>query len=159
MTDQVVTSVLDRLVGSIPSDRFAIGATNELDLIIQNVRRDLQDLLNTRKAPLTKTVANEPLLNSSLLNYGMPDFASFNPESSSDKKRLKKILEQLIATYEPRLQKVTVKLLENSDRADFRFRFHIDAVLCVEELVIPVQFNSVMEASPPYFDVKDAVYE
>ncbi len=155
---EVRTSVLDRLTGNTPTEEYTISNYSLYDTIIQNVRSDLQDLLNTRKAPTPRLVETTEL-KTSLLNYGMEDFAHFNPESDTDKKRLKKLLENLINTYEPRLKRVQVKLLENADKIDFRVRFHIDAVLCIEEIVIPVQFNSVMETTPTHFNIQEANYE
>lgn len=156
--NEVRTSVMDRLLGNTPAKEFTISNYSLYDTIIQNVRSDLQDLLNTRKAPAPRLVESTGL-KTTVLNYGMEDFAHFNPESDSDKQRLKKLLENLINTYEPRLKKVKVQLLENADKIDFRIRFHIDAVLCIEETVIPVQFNSVMDTSPTHFNIQEASYE
>ena len=154
---QTRVSVFDRLINSETAG-FSIGAS-KYDAIIQSVRRDLQNLLNTRKAPTPYIVDESEVLNESLANYGIDDFASFNPESDTDRKKLKKTLEGLIATYEPRLRDVKVKLLKNTDTLDFRIRFHIDAILCIEKRVMPVQFNSIMESSPPRFNIKEAHYE
>ncbi len=156
--NEVRTSVLDRLTGNTPSEEYTISNYSLYDTIIQNVRNDLQNLLNTRKAPISRMVETTGL-KSTLLNYGMEDFTYFNPESKSDHERLQKIIEHLINTFEPRLRKVKVKLLESSDKTDFRVRFHIEAVLCIEEIVIPVQFNSIMDPSPPTFTVKEVNYE
>lgn len=157
--EQTRTSVFDRLLGRNEPAGYSIGNYHQQDDIIQNIRRDLQALLNTRKAPATVMMEDMPALKESLLNYGVQDFATFNPTSDIDRKKLKFTLENLINTYEPRLKEVEVKLLKNTDELDFRIRFHIDAILCIESIEVPVQFDSVMEASPLHFDIKDAHYE
>ena len=151
------TSVLDRLLNSDSSAGFS--TYHQQNEMIQNVRRDLQDLLNTRRAPTVEYVDEYAVLNSSVLNYGIEDFSSFNPESESDRNKLKLSLENLISTYEPRLKEVQIKLLKNTDDLDFRIRFHIDAILNVENVVMPVQFDSIMESSPPRINIKGARYE
>jgi len=153
--EQTRLSVFDRLLGEESAD-FSIGKTQQYDIIVQNVRRDLQDLLNTRKTPL---YTDDEVLENSLVNYGLDDFSDFNPESSTDRDRLKKLLTSIIRTYEPRLKQIKVKLLENKDKLDFKVRFHIDAILCIETIMMPVHFNSVMETTPPYINIKDAQYE
>ena len=123
----------------------------------------MQNLLNTHAAPPPK--GNDEydvysdVLESSLLNYGIPDFSQFNPESDSDRKKLKIIIENLIAKFEPRLHKVNVEVLKNSDPLDFRVRFHIDAVLIVEPNTIPVYFTTEMRAAPTRFTVTEANYD
>jgi type VI secretion system protein ImpF len=128
--------------------------------IIKNVGTDLQNLLNTRSDPV-RTKNNEDLeaLDNSLFKYGIPDFSQFNPESDADRKKLKVIIEKLIAKFEPRLQRVTVEISKNSDPLDFRIRFHIDAILVVEPNTIPVHFTTEMQPAPTHFTVTEATYD
>jgi len=43
-----------------------------------------------------------------LFNYGLPDVTSLSHESATDRARLLEMVEQTIATFEPRLSRVKV---------------------------------------------------
>src|SRR5690625_7191258 len=80
-------SILDRLIDQEPHvEREATrSATQKLTDLRQSVRRDLENLLNTRYR-----VAEPPedleQHNVSLLNYGLPDFANIHISSVETKR-------------------------------------------------------------------------
>ena len=71
----------------------------------------------------------------------------------SDRERLRRIVEQVIRTFEPRFKKVKVTLLENADAADRALRFRIDALLYAEPAPEPVVFDSQFEPTTNDFVV------
>lgn len=121
-------SVLDRLI----ADRGARGgrlspmqASRELH---ESVRRNLENLLNTR----WRCVSWPPDLDElerSLVNYGIPDFtgAAFNDPIS--RREFRRILEISIRHYEPRFGNVRVNIVESEKKEDRTLRFRIDGVL------------------------------
>ena len=119
----------------------------------KSVRRDLEKLLNTR----WRCVSWPPDLDEldlSLVNYGIPDFTSINMSALSDRDELCKIIEQVIRKFETRFKTVTVRVLPNRDEFDRTLRFRIDAVMYSEPAPEPVVFDSQLEPSSTYFEVK-----
>ena len=118
----------------------------------QSVRRDLENLLNTR----WRCVSWPPNLDElelSLVNYGIPDFTGANMGALSERERLRRILEQIVRKFEPRFKTVKVTLLDNSDEADRTLRFRIDALLYAEPAPEPVVFDSQLEPTTNDFTV------
>jgi len=149
------TSVLDRLLDDSPevSTDPPIPESKSLRELRQTVRRDLENLLNTRQRALSWPKSLEEL-ESSLVNYGIPDFAGVNLGSSEGRDEIRRILEQTIRRNEPRFQRVKITLLDNLEPLDRVLRFRIEALLRVEPAPEPVTFDSVMEPVSGSFELK-----
>ena len=119
----------------------------------QSVRRDLENLLNTRHCWETWPDELEEL-ETSLVNYGIPDFTGVNMSLPSERERLRKVVEKVILHFEPRFKSVQVKLVENADDFDRTLRFRIDGLLYAEPAPEPVVFDSQMEPRSSSFEVK-----
>jgi type VI secretion system protein ImpF len=149
----LLPSVLDRLLDYEPEmSREAVPTANQLlrDLK-QSVRRDLENLLNTR-ARLLSWPAHLRELQQSLINYGLPDFTGVNLGSSKDRDDFCRVIQAVINQLEPRLIKVSVVPLTTSEPLDRTFRFRIDAMLRTEPAPEPIVFDSNVE--PATGDVK-----
>lgn len=139
-------SILDRLLDDEPD------ATREpLHQRLQGVRqlkravtRDLEALLNTRQEQLTPLPGAGSEVQRSLLTYGLPDFTAWSLLSPIDRQRIRRALEQAIATSEPRLTRVQVTL-EPPREYERVVRFHIEALLRVEPAPAPVSFDAVLQ--------------
>ena len=99
-------SILDRLLDDEPEvsreplpNRF-----QNLSQLKKAVARDLEALLNTRQEILEEVPSEFTEVSRSLLTYGLPDFTSFSLLSMNDRNRIRRALEQAIATFEPRLR-------------------------------------------------------
>jgi type VI secretion system protein ImpF len=145
-TDALLPSVLDRIVA--PRGR---GGLREIK---ESVRRDLEDLLNTRyRASAWPPDLEE--LEDSLVNYGIPDFTGSNlgsPESQDDFRR---IIARVIEAHERRLSKVSVKLVRAEDQIDRVLRFRIEATLRLDPAPEQVVFDSSLEPISAHFQVKE----
>jgi type VI secretion system protein ImpF len=99
----VTQSVLERLIDRDPGvAEPQPNRARSVRLLKTSLRRDLEWLLNARRTP--EAVGREfGSLERSLYNYGLPDITALNRESSRDRQRLVRILEQAIAIFEPRL--------------------------------------------------------
>ncbi len=94
----------------------------------QNISRDLQSLLNTRRSVvenLNTKMKNENVL----LNYGIPDFSHLNPHAAVEREYLRKTIEKTIQYFEPRLDQVNVQLLPQSESEEGLLRLYISAQL------------------------------
>lgn len=139
-------SVLDRLLDDEPENtreppRSRYQLLRDLK---QSVRRDLENLLNTRWR-CTKWPPDLEQLEESLANYGIPDFSGTNFGSAESREQLRAIVEQVIRKFEPRFKSVKVVLLANKDETDRRLRLRIDAVLYAEPSPERVVFDSKLE--------------
>ncbi len=110
--------------------------------IIDSVRDDLEDLLNTRRAFEVKE-AQYPQLAKSLVNYGLPDLTSLSGMQDEIAGGIATIIEQTIAAHEPRLRKVRANVV-SSRNIDLRVRFHIEAEVRVDPAP-RVTFETVVE--------------
>src|SRR5688500_14557195 len=98
----LVPSVLDRLLDDAPEvSREPARSRNQLlRELKQSVRRDLENLLNTRRRCLSLPPGLKELP-ASLVNYGLPDFSG-NP-AAANREAFAKLVEGVIRQYEPRL--------------------------------------------------------
>lgn len=140
------SSILDRLMDSEPHLQVETGKDQfqKLTQLRQSVRRDLENLLNTRFRVIGPPEEFEHL-EQSLLNYGLPDLATVNITTVENKKAFTKNLEQLLKKFEPRFKSVKVSYRENSDNQDRSLRFRIDAVLYADPSPEVVVFDSMLE--------------
>jgi type VI secretion system protein ImpF len=151
----LVPSVLDRLLDDEPQVRSEPGRPRHQVLreLKQSVRRDLENLLNTRRRcrPWPADLAD---LEQSLVNYGLPDFTGTNMGSAEGREQFRLTLESIIRRWEPRFQTVRVELLDSTEPLDRTVRFRIDALLRADPAPEPVIFDSVLEPSTGAFEVK-----
>jgi type VI secretion system protein ImpF len=142
----LIPSVLDRLIDDEPekSQEAPRNRAQVLRDMKASVQRDLENLLNTRWRA-SSPPEDLPLLQTSLANYGIPDFNAAFTGSVEDRERLRHTIEQVIRRFETRFKSVRVALLTNSDPSDRRLRLRIDAVLFAEPAPEPVVFDTQLE--------------
>lgn len=153
--DPLAPSVLDRLLDDDPQTSVD-PPRNEFQVLKglkQAVRRDLQNLLNTRWRCIGwPTDLSE--LDESLVNYGIPDFTGANMVSGGSREDFLRIIGETIQRFEPRLKRVRVELVDNRDHEDRTLRFRIDAVLVADPEPLPVVFDSALERTSGSFRVE-----
>lgn len=155
-TQPLVPSVFDRLIDQNPgvSEDVDTSRSQLLRELRESVRRDLENLLNTR-LPCHKFEEDQKELEYSVINYGIPDFSGNNLVSDREKERFRRQLEEVIRFFEPRFKEVKVELVDGSDEYDRTLRFRIDALLNVQPAVKPIVFDSSMEPVTHNFRVRD----
>lgn len=153
----ITPSIFDRLLDDAPevshepvADRFQ--SVRELE---RAVARDLEALLNTRQETLEELPSEFQEVNRSLVAYGLPDFTSLSLMSEEDRHRIRRAVEQAIAEFEPRLQRVRVTL-EAPRENDRGLRFRIDAQLPVDPAPEPVTFDAVLQLNTKQYVVQGA---
>jgi type VI secretion system protein ImpF len=100
------------------------------------VRRDLTWLLNTTHLAALQDLTEQPEVERSVLNYGMPDFAG-RTASSVDVRAMERTISRVIAEFEPRLLKssVKVRVIADPDRMNHNAMcFQIEAELWAQPL-------------------------
>jgi type VI secretion system protein ImpF len=109
--ERLQPSLLDRLTDNEPEQRQESREKRILSpaKLRESVRRDLTWLFNTPNMATTVDLANVPQVASSVLNFGLPSLAG-QTSSSIDIPELERLLRQAIWTFEPRLNKNSIKV-------------------------------------------------
>lgn len=139
-------SILDRLIDNDPGNSVEKDPDQHQKLkdLRNSVRRDLENLLNTRFR-MIEPPDNFTELKKSLLNYGLPDLATVNISDKIKQKEFIEHLETILIDFEPRFKTVKVNYMENADTLDRSLRFRIDATLYADPSPEIVVFDSVLE--------------
>jgi type VI secretion system protein ImpF len=153
--EHIVPSILDRLMDDAPevSRESLPNRFQNLSQLKKAVARDLEALLNTRQEILEEVPPEFIEVSRSLVTYGLPDFSSFSVLSMNDRNRIRRALEQAIATFEPRFERVRVNL-ELPREQDRTLRFRIEALLRVEPAPEPVTFDAVLRLNTQEYVVQ-----
>ena len=153
--ESIVPSILDRLMDDEPEvSREPL--PNRFQNVFQlkkAVARDLEALLNTRQELLEEVPSEFTEVGRSLVTYGLPDFSSFSLLNINDRNRIRRALEQAIATFEPRFERVRVNL-EPPREQDRTLRFRIEALLRIEPASEPVTFDAVLRLNTQQYVVQ-----
>ena len=154
--EQTVTqSVLDRLIDREPTSASegALTRAQSVRQLKTSLRRDLEWLLNSRRTP--EAVGSEfRELEQSLFNFGLPDVTSLSWDSVRDRNRLARMIEQTLATFEPRLRKVKVETLEAGPGARHVLRFQIEGLLDMDPSPELISFDTLLQLSSGEYQVK-----
>ena len=147
----LVESFYDRLTnGDGGGDPPSRGTTvREISLA---VRRDLEDLLNTR--PLIDPKRLDGVLRDSLLAFGVPDMTGYDIHSREQAALWLEQVRQAIERFEPRLRNPRLSLTNSPDHVDPMIRFRITATLVVHPLEQGVRFDSIVERSTGAIEVQ-----
>lgn len=150
--NNILPSVLDRLLNdSIEKVEYEIKPQKQvLREIHQSIRRDLENLLNTQKRCLSWP-SDWKELNTSLVDYGLPDYITDVHGSVTSQEEFCRIIERTICRYEPRFKDVSVKLIKNVEAWDHCMRFQIKALLCIESTKEVIVYNSRLDAEKERF--------
>lgn len=151
----LVPSVLDRLIDEEPT------ATREppksrsqlLRDLKQSIRRDLENLLNTRQRCQSWPDSLSEL-EVSLVNYGIPDLTGAALGAASGREEFRQVFEKAIRLFEPRFARLTVEMLGNAEPLDRILRFRINAMLYAEPAPEPIVFDSALQPTTGNVEVK-----
>jgi type VI secretion system protein ImpF len=120
-----------------------------------SVRRDLENLLNTRRR-CESWPEHLTELERSLVNYGIPDVTGLDLAGARNRQDFQRLLEAVIRRSEPRFKTVTVEMFDNVNPLDRTLRFRIDALLYAEPAPEPVVFDSALEPATGNVEIKGA---
>ncbi len=148
--------LLDRLIDLEPRLRGepAMTMVQSVRQLKASVRRDLEWLLNTRRIadPLPDHLDETER---SLYMYGLPDITSMSRDATGVRPKLLRQVERAIATFEPRLTRVRVSLVETEGENHRReLRFLIEGTLRMDPNPEQVVFDTVLEFSSGEYQVK-----
>jgi type VI secretion system protein ImpF len=166
--DRQLRDRLDQRYLDVIRDSIAevTGKNSRLALVVDNslgtygirelkraVARDLEALLNTRQEALEELPESLEEVRRSLVTYGLPDFTSASLLSSRDRARIRRALEDTIAAFEPRLERVRISL-EESERSERAMHFRVEGWLRVEPSPEAVAFDTVLQLTTREYTVQ-----
>lgn len=139
--DRLRPSILDRLTGDGGAASSAIrrGGLMNLEDLRASVIRDLEWLLNSESMTSMVDLEPYPYVQSSVLNYGMPDLAGATI-STVRLEDLRAEVKRVIEDFEPRIEKksLEVHLVAHESGGFNRIAFEIHAEVLAEPLPIPL---------------------
>jgi type VI secretion system protein ImpF len=150
----LLPSVLDRLLDDRPDQKHDQERSRGQNLaaLRDAMRRDLEALMNTRRRCISPPAGLKEL-ETSLVEYGIPDVLSASAGSEEVREGLRRSIENVIRRFEPRFKTVTVKLLGDAPQQDRTLRFRIDALMYAEPAPEFVSFDSLLDPATSNFSV------
>ncbi len=116
-SERLQPSLLDRLTDDDPATTREGRRERVIDYarLRASVVRDLEDLLNCNNLSSTEALDDYPNVASSVLNYGVPDFAGVSA-SSIKIDAMERMMLECIRRFEPRLLPKTLKVKAVANR-------------------------------------------
>ena len=154
----VQPSLLDRLTDYEPRNNSEgrIGYLESVRQFKNGLQRDLEWLLNTRRIPVTAPDELEEL-SRSVYHYGLPDLTSISRDSHEARERLLRRVEDAIAIFEPRLENVSISVVEMEGEEHRReLRFHVEGTLLMDPTPEQVIFDTVLHFASGEYEVAGA---
>jgi type VI secretion system protein ImpF len=157
MSDQSIKthiSLLDRLIDYEPgvSREPVQKRLADYRQMMASVRRDLENLLNTKNF-VSSLAAEYKELQNSLFTYGLPDFTAENPGSPFVRARLREEVEKAIQKFEPRLTNVMVLDGQGPEGAG-ALGFRVTGLLMLDPMPEPVTFDTQCDINRGEFTIK-----
>lgn len=127
---KLTVPLLDRLLDDNPTEQVESARAHHLLIhqMKESVRRDLEDLFNTRQCCIGPPQQYEHIQRA-LHNYGLPDAATLNLSSQKARLDFCRTVEATIKRFEPRIRTVSVKTQSGYDPEDASIRFRVEATL------------------------------
>src|SRR5262245_53160709 len=146
----IIPSLMDRLTD--PESGGTRGwAGYTADRMIRAVRRDLEDLLNTRLSAVDLPPEYVEL-RQSIFAYGLPDLTSLRVTTTNEREDLARLLEVIIGLFEPRLKDIHATLMESQDEKQRHLRFRVDARVSMDPAP-EVAFDTLLELTTGHYSV------
>ncbi len=121
--------------------------------LLSEVRRDLQALLNTVNLNSTQDLSDFPEVETSILNYGLPDL-SVHVVDTIKIERLADDIRDALIRFEPRMDPRTLQVIRDDsiDSDTFKVRFLIKAEIRCDPVRIGSEF--IADVDPAFGRIK-----
>lgn len=147
----LLPSLKDRLI-----DPDSVGTRAQpgytLVQILESVREDLEELLNTRRSH-ERLDSDYPELGKSIVAYGLPDLSTMSASTAGKQEAMARLIEKAILQNEPRLRNVRANVVW-SRAFDLRAHFHIEAELRVTPSP-RIAFETEIELTTGYASIRE----
>lgn len=147
----LMPSILDRLIDP-ESAGTAILIGYDAGKMTDAVRRDLEELLNTRQT-YSNLPAGYEQVNKSIMAYGLPDLATLEAITAKQREAIAGRIRDIILRFEPRLREVKVTYHPGESASERSLKYHIAAKLNVDPSP-DIAFDTVLELASGQYEVK-----
>lgn len=144
-------SILDRLIDPESAGTSILIGYDERKMLVA-VRRDLEELLNTRQTHVGLPAAFEQI-HKSIVAYGLPDLVTLEAITSKHRETIADRIQKIIELFEPRLRDIKVTYVPGENKAERSIKFKVDAKLFVNPSP-EVEFDTVLELSSGQYAIK-----
>lgn len=147
--DNLQISLLDRLtddqpeISSEPRDKRGFSQAK----LRENILRDLNWLFNSSNLATVENLEEFPEVESSVLNYGMPDFTG-HTVSGINVPEIERLLKKAIFDFEPRIIRRSIKVKLNLDEKNMgqnAMTFDIEGELWAEPLPLQIYLRTMLD--------------
>lgn len=150
----LMPSVLDRII-----DPGSLGTRENpgfsLPGLVSSVRRDVEELLNTRQNP-DKEIDKFPLLSESVYRFGLPEVVSLKATSQEDRQKIARIIERTITLHEPRLSNVRAILVAKEKSTNHNtLNYRVEARLRIDPAP-EIVFETLLEFATGQSRIEEA---
>jgi type VI secretion system protein ImpF len=145
----LMPSVIDRLIDP-ESGGTAWRRGYGIEQMMEAVRRDLEDLLNTRQTSVGLP-DHFVELRRSIFNYGLPDLVTLDTTTPQARADIGGVIEAVVSIFEPRLKDIRATMIDAGEKTR-SVRFHIDARLRVDPAP-EVAFDTILELTTGHASV------
>ncbi|MEY4210667.1 MAG: hypothetical protein RLZ92_1048 [Pseudomonadota bacterium] len=157
--ERLQPSLLDRLTDFAPDQVLESREQRVLSFrqIKQSVLRDLSWLLNTSALDSLQDLTDYPYVAQSVINYGMPAMSGSNL-SSINPQKLQRRIKQVIADFEPRILKETLKvelIIDSNQMNQGAVCFKIEGDLWAQPLPVRLYIRSDLDLETGEVTVKE----
>ena len=149
----LMPSIIDRLIDP-GSGGTAWRRGYGVQQMADAVQRDLEDLLNTRQSHIGLPPEFKELHNS-IVAYGLPDLNSLDAITPAQRQQIGRVIETIVARFEPRLKDIKATLVEGSDNKARSLKFRVDARMRVDPAP-EVAFDTILELTTGHYSIKPA---
>lgn len=146
-------SLLDQLQDDDPSTSVEAQPSDQqlYRIVIDGLKRDLLELLNTRRR--CRSWAKQwSELDRSVLAYGIPDIAGAHLATARDRDAFLKTLGPLIRRCDQRFRAVRITADDSRDSSDRILRFRIEATVRIEGGTEAIAFDFKLEPTTRTFE-------
>lgn len=147
-------ALFDRLTDEEPRNRneAAPSIPQAMAQIKANLRRDIEWLLNTRRAAVEPPFGAR-YLPESVYYFGLPDLTGAGLGAEEAQTEFARLIEEAVTIFEPRLRSVSVTILP-AVLSHRLLRFQIEGLLRIEPGPERIQFDTVLELSSGSYKVE-----
>lgn len=119
----ITFSLIDRVIDDEPEKAVepTLSEAEQMRRYKLSLRRDLENLLNTKQPPFMSAGHHGPL-EQTMLGYGMTDLSTEDFASAAVRDRLRRVVLKCLRDHEPRLTEVEVEADESPTSRGVRFR-------------------------------------
>ncbi|AKJ28555.1 type VI secretion system baseplate subunit TssE [Caldimonas brevitalea] len=149
-------SLIEKLLDDEPdvASEYAV-VQMSIEQMKDSVARDVEALLNTRCGLGADVLQDYAHAKSSILSFGMIDFAGLSLASPRDRELICESIETAIRAHEPRLRDARVSL-ELQEASLHKLHFSIQALLVVDLAREPVSFDALLTPTTQQYSVRRA---